>query len=237
MSLASNVTNLATRVATEVKSLRTLINGNAADLSALSTAAKTSLVAAVNELASSISSVASDLSSLDSTAASEISSINSDLTALASDISALQSDLAGIDVSGQVQALINDTATSTTSVWSSDKTSSAISTAVAALVDGAPALLDTLNELAAAIGDDANFVTTMTTALGTKAADNAVVKLTGAQTVAGVKTFSDAPVVPDASFAIAKVSGLQTALNAKANSSDVGDTTTNYVTAFEAGLV
>lgn len=49
----------------------------------------------------------------------------------------------------------------------------------------------------------------------TKAADNAVVKLTGNQTVAGTKTFSSAPSVPDASFTIAKTSGLQTALNSK----------------------
>ena len=40
--------------------------------------------------------------------------------------------------------------------------------AVAGLVDSAPALLDTLNELAAAIGDDANFATTLTTSVGTK---------------------------------------------------------------------
>ena len=33
---------------------------------------------------------------------------------------------------------------------------------ISALIDGAPALLDTLNELAAALGDDANFVTTVT---------------------------------------------------------------------------
>jgi hypothetical protein len=39
---------------------------------------------------------------------------------------------------------------------------------VSALVDSAPALLDTLNELAAAIGDDANFATTLTTSVGTK---------------------------------------------------------------------
>ena len=45
----------------------------------------------------------------------------------------------------------------------------AISTAVDNLVDGAPALLNTLNELAAAINDDANYTTTITTALGTKA--------------------------------------------------------------------
>ena len=40
--------------------------------------------------------------------------------------------------------------------------------AVSALVDSAPALLDTLNELAAAIGDDANFATTLSTSVGTK---------------------------------------------------------------------
>ena len=43
------------------------------------------------------------------------------------------------------------------------------SAAVAAVIDSAPAALDTLNELAAALGDDENFATTVTTALGTKA--------------------------------------------------------------------
>jgi len=43
-----------------------------------------------------------------------------------------------------------------------------VNTAISNLVDGAPALLDTLNEIAAAIGDDANFVTTITNALATK---------------------------------------------------------------------
>ena len=41
----------------------------------------------------------------------------------------------------------------------------AIATAVAALVDSAPGTLDTLNELAAAINDDANAYTTLTTAI------------------------------------------------------------------------
>ena len=40
---------------------------------------------------------------------------------------------------------------------------------VNAIIDGAPAALDTLNELAAAINDDANFAGTITTALGNKA--------------------------------------------------------------------
>jgi hypothetical protein len=53
---------------------------------------------------------------------------------------------------------------------------------VAALVDSAPALLDTLNELAAAIGDDANFVTTVTTGLSEKVA-KAGDTMTGALTL------------------------------------------------------
>ncbi len=45
---------------------------------------------------------------------------------------------------------------------------------VAAVVDSAPEALDTLNELAAALGDDANFATTTATQIGTKADQVAV---------------------------------------------------------------
>ena len=44
---------------------------------------------------------------------------------------------------------------------------------VAATVDAAPAALDTLNELAAALGDDANFASTVTASIATKANDAA----------------------------------------------------------------
>jgi hypothetical protein len=43
-----------------------------------------------------------------------------------------------------------------------------VNNAISNLVDAAPGLLDTLNEIAAAIGDDANFATTITNALATK---------------------------------------------------------------------
>jgi len=56
---------------------------------------------------------------------------------------------------------------------------SAISTAISDLVDTAPATLDTLNELAAALGDDANFASTVTTNLGQKLGATATVALTG----------------------------------------------------------
>lgn len=54
------------------------------------------------------------------------------------------------------------------------------------------------------------------TVIGTKADDNAVVKLSTAQSVAGIKTFTSAPVVPDGSFSIAKTNLLQAALDGKA---------------------
>jgi hypothetical protein len=43
-------------------------------------------------------------------------------------------------------------------------------TAISNLVDSSPATLDTLNELAAALGDDPNFATTVSTNIGTKLA-------------------------------------------------------------------
>lgn len=49
-------------------------------------------------------------------------------------------------------------------------TSAFVQAAIAALLNSAPGALDTLDELAAALGDDANFAATMTTALAGKAA-------------------------------------------------------------------
>ena len=124
MSLSTNVANLATAVATNAKAMKTLLNGNAADLSGLTTVNKASLLAAINEIAAAV---------------------------------------------GGAGATIEDTGTSTISVWSSSKTDTSINAAVAGLVATAPAALDTLNELAAALGDDANFATTISTSLGLKA--------------------------------------------------------------------
>jgi len=59
-----------------------------------------------------------------------------------------------------------------------------VDTGLAALVDSSPAALDTLNELAAAINDDANFSTTMTNALAGKVADTGDT-MTGNLTMSG----------------------------------------------------
>ena len=170
MSLATNVTNLATRIATEVKALRTLINGNQTTLNALTTTTKTNLIAAINEVQATAASAAGG------------------------------------------GATINDATTTTTSVWSSSKTNSSIQAATAALVNSAPAALDTLKELSDALGGDANFATTVTTALGNR------VRVDAAQTFTTTQQ-------------------LQARSNiAAAGSVDVGDTNTDFVATFVAGL-
>lgn len=77
-----------------------------------------------------------------------------------------------------------------------------IDTSIASLVDGAPGTLNTLNELAAALSDDASYAATITTALGLKAP-------------LASPTFTGTVTVPDGSFTIAKTTGLQTALDGK----------------------
>jgi len=65
-----------------------------------------------------------------------------------------------------------------------------IAQAVSDLVGGAPGALDTLNELAEALSDDAAFATTVTNALATKAVDTAVLHIAGTETATGLKKFS-----------------------------------------------
>ena len=137
-TLAARIADLATRLATECKSIRTLVNGNTADLSSLTTTQKTSLVAAINELKTAIDNSGSSIT-------------------------------------------ISDSTSSTTQVWSSSKVSSAIAQAKSDLVNGAGAALDTLSELATALGNDASFASTVTTALGYRLRFDAAQALTTGQ--------------------------------------------------------
>src|SRR5574344_1396737 len=61
---------------------------------------------------------------------------------------------------------------------------------ISGIVNSAPETLDTLNELASALGDDPNFATTMATQIGTKANDSDVVHTSGNETIDGNKFFS-----------------------------------------------
>jgi hypothetical protein len=71
-----------------------------------------------------------------------------------------------VDLRGQPTAATAAAGTSTTQIASTGF----VRQAVADLIASAPSVLDTLNELAAALGNDANFATTVTTALAGKVA-------------------------------------------------------------------
>ena len=65
--------------------------------------------------------------------------------------------------------LINDLGTSVEELWSANKIDSEIDSRIQTVIGNAPELLDTLNEIAAALGDDPNFAGTITTELANKA--------------------------------------------------------------------
>jgi hypothetical protein len=102
-------------------------------------------------------------------------------------------------------------------------TTTYVDNAISDLVDAAPGALDTLNELAAALGDDPNFATTMTNALAGKLATTHDMTLTLNGDVSGAATFTNmgnatltVTIADDShNHTIANVDGLQTALNGK----------------------
>ena len=101
-------------------------------------------------------------------------------------------------------------------------------TAISDLVDGAPALLDTLNELAGAINDDENFVTTITNLINDNEThiDN-VVDLTGvSKDETGLGQFTGATIADGANIKAA-LQALETALELKAAASVVTELDAN----------
>src|SRR5690349_23596273 len=83
---------------------------------------------------------------------------------------------------GNVGAAINDSATAGDTTWSSTKIASEVTTQVAAVVGAStPAALNTLDELANALGDDANFAASTATALGNRVRFDAAQTLTAPQ--------------------------------------------------------
>jgi hypothetical protein len=71
-----------------------------------------------------------------------------------------------VDSSGNITVIAIDDYLDAYVSSNSLATETYVSTAISNLIDSAPSSLNTLNELAAALGDDANFASTVTTALG-----------------------------------------------------------------------
>lgn len=76
---------------------------------------------------------------------------------------------AGNTNAASIAALINDTSITATNTYSATKIENLVSTSITNVIDAAPGALDTLNELAAALGDDPNFAATITAQLALKA--------------------------------------------------------------------
>lgn len=89
----------------------------------------------------------------------------SQVTGLQGDLDA-KAPLASPALTGSPTAPTATNGTSTTQL----ATTAFVAAAIGALIDAAPGALDTINELAAALGDDPNFATTVTNALSDKLA-------------------------------------------------------------------
>jgi hypothetical protein len=226
----------------QLKALRTLINGNAADLSALSTTAKGNLVLAINEIQAAVGAgsptTLNDLTDVDTTgdatgymlrrdgsdvyvavnpltyleaagaaAAAQAAAIaasqpvDPDLTAIAALTTtsygraflalADQAALMGLipaasdTVVGKTRyATLAEMTTGTSAVLAATPEGvrqERIALKAEILGAGVPGALDTLDELAAALGDDANFASTITTALANRLRVDAAQGLTAPQ--------------------------------------------------------
>lgn len=176
-TLQQRLADLSVRIATECKTIRTLVNGNAADNSALITTAKSNLVSAINEVKAQANSLAA---------------------------------------SGG--ATINDASTSSaTQTYSIDKIRGEIASTAAAtksaILGGAGAAYDTLQELKDLLDGEDVKITDIMTALGSRVRTDTATQ--------GLTTVQKA--------------------NARANidaygSTELGNPDTNFVTQFETGL-
>ena len=110
--------------------------------------------------------------SLGGTIASDIASLQSADTALQAEVDAVEADVASLQSADTTLQANIDAEESARIAGDASTLASAQSyadTAVAGIVNSAPETLDTLNELAAALGDDPNFATTISTQIGLKA--------------------------------------------------------------------
>jgi hypothetical protein len=120
----------------------------------------------------------------------------------------------------------------------------AIAAAVAGLLNSAPGALDTLDELAAALGDDANFATTVTNALALKAAiaDVVLKTLYDANSVVIADTDNTPIALASGGIVAATPSQLRTLLtlvvgtDVQAFSAVLAATTASFTTALETKL-
>ena len=122
--------------------------------------------------------IAADIKRLTTNQGTLTTLTTTDKTSLVNAINELKTSIANV-------TNINDTSTSKSATWSSDKINTSINNAVSALVNGAGTTLDTLKELANALGNDANFSTTIATQMGKRVRVDAAQTFTVAEQAQG----------------------------------------------------
>lgn len=158
MSLQTRLSDLITAIGTDYKQLRTWISGSSSgDLTGLTTAIKTDLVAAINEINAKPTSGAPP----DATTA--VKGVV--------ELATLAEVAAGVDT---VRVVTPEGVR---------QERNALKTEI--LGAGVPAALDTLDELAAALGDDANYAASTTTALANRVRVDAAQAFTAPQQAQG----------------------------------------------------
>ena len=136
-----------------------------------------------------------------------------------SDVTGLQSALDGKAASSHTHTIAN--VTGLQAALDAKATPSDVTTAITAVVGAAPAALDTLQELAAALNNDSSFASTVTTALAGKASavhTHVIADVTGLQSALDGKQASGSYAATVHTHGISDVTGLQAALDGKAAS-------------------
>ena len=150
------------------------LSATAAAYDAVGSAAAAQAAAEATAASDATSKVAAEAALRVSGDAASVSTAASDATSKANAAQSAAITAAATDATTKAnaaQAAAEATAAGALSTAISTEVSNrntAISTAVSGLVDGAPALLDTLNELALALGDSPDTITNLTTSIGEK---------------------------------------------------------------------
>ncbi len=160
--MASNETDRDTSIAVQVSVDTTRMDAIQTDIDANELSSDNSHSTATTDRASIRSEMALDKADRDTSIAVQVSADTTRMDNIQSDVNLNESDADADRALIRSEIVANETARDASQATN-------IAAAIDNLVDGAPLALDTLNEIAAAIADDANIATTLTTAINTKA--------------------------------------------------------------------
>ena len=221
MTLEQRIVLLAQSIGTDVKTLRNTIG----TLANLTTTSKSDIVSALNEVLGK--------STVNANAIGTLSGLGT--TAKGNLVSALNEVLATVS-SIDLTSLINDSAVAgvVNKTFSADKILNLVASAVAKIVDSSPATLDTLKELATALGNDPSFATTIATSMGNRVRVDAVQTFT---TTEQGQARSNISAASTAAVVAAQASADAAAAVAAATNTALGDLDRDLALAYAAAKV